>query len=261
MQARFEMAKAGLVFVTKNGATQYPAALDRFEKVTAANPGLRLTRQEADQFGDLLLAAKDYDGAKRVYQQLLDNSAATDAVSLAIAYYGLGAVALAQGDLPQAKDYFVKMESLPGGALWSRHILDANYGIALADETSGTPTDIAAAKALYGALMKSAAQQYRTVIATQAMLGYGRILEKQGNALKPAPEGPNEYAVHYYLQPNIMYFTGAPEQSAEGLYRAGQVYDKAGDKANAKKQYQLLMATYRTLAPDWAAKVPADEAQ
>jgi hypothetical protein len=107
--------------------------------------------------------------------------------------------------------------------------------------------------------MKS--MQAGAAIQTKALVGYGRILDKQGNGLKPEPQGPNEFAVHYYLQPNLMFFTATPEQSAEGLYLAGQVYDKAGDKANAKKQYDTLIATYKTTAPDWVAKAQAAEGQ
>jgi tetratricopeptide (TPR) repeat protein len=259
MQARFEMAKAGLVFIVKNGAAQYPAALDRYRKVVAANPNLTLTRQEADQFGQLLIAANDYGTAQKVYQQLLDSTSPNDAATLAVAYYGLGATALAQGHLPEAKGYFTKMLGLPGGAAWSKHLSDAQFGIALADENSSSPTDVAAAKAAYGQLMKSMSSG--AVIETKSLLGYGRILEKQGNALKPAPQGPNEYAVHYYQQPNLMFFTATPEQSAEGLYLAGQAYNKAGDKANAKKQYDLIISTYKDTAPDWVTKAQAAEAQ
>jgi hypothetical protein len=93
------------------------------------------------------------------------------------------------------------------------------------------------------------------------MVGYGRLLEKSGNALAPEVPGTIEYAVHYYQQPNIMgYGPTAPEPSAEGLYDAGQAYEKAGDKANAKKQYDTLLQTYGTTAPDWAAKAQAAEA-
>ncbi len=259
MKARFEMAKAGLVFVVKNGATQYPAALDRYKKVIAANPGLRLTRQEADQFGELLLSAKDYDGAQKVYQDLLDNSASNDDAALAVAYYGLGAVAVAQNNLPEAKDYFQKMEGLRNGAAWSKHLNDANFGIAMADENSANTADVDKAKAIYGQLMISI--QAGALIQAKSLLGYGRILEKEGFALKPAPQGPNEYAVHYYLQSSRFYSTATPEQSAEGLYYAGQVYDKAGDKASAKKQYDVILSTYKDLAPDWAAKAQAAEGQ
>ena len=259
MAARFEMAKAGLVFVVKNGATQYSAALDRFRAVVAANPGLHLTRQEADQFGTLLLAAKDYDTAQKIYQQLLDSAASNDAATLAVAYYGLGAVAMAQNQIPAAKEYFGKMLALPGGAAWSKHLGDAQYGLAYAQEQSGSATDLAAAKATYGQLMRSI--QSGAVIQTEALLGYGRILEKEGFGLKPAPQGPTEYAVHYYQQPNLMFFTATPEQSAKGLYLAGQTYDKAGDKANAKKQYDMLIATYKATAPDWVAKAQSAEGQ
>lgn len=259
MQAHFEMAKAGLVFIERNGATQYPAALERYRKVIAANPGLNLTRQETDQFGTLLLEARDYDTAKKIYQQLLTNAPSSDAASQAVGYYGLGAIALAQNQFPAAKDNFNRMFSLPGGAAWSSHYTAAQYGLACAEEQSGTPSDIAAAQATYGQLMQSMAADNETK--AKALLGYGRILEKQGFALKPNGNGPNEYAVHYYLQVSLFYSTGTPEQSAEGLYLAGHVYDLAGDKANAKKQYDQILSTYKTLAPEWAAKAQAAEGQ
>ena len=170
-----------------------------------------------------------------------------------------GAVALAQNQLPAAKDNFTKMFSLPGGAAWSKHLSDAQYGLAFAQENAGTPTELAAAKQTYSQLMKSVAAG--PIVQTKSLLGYGRILDKAGNGLKPEPQGPNEFAVHYFLQPNLFFQTATPEQSAEGLYLAGQVYDKAGDKANAKKQYDQILTTYKTLAPDWAAKAQAAEGQ
>jgi hypothetical protein len=93
------------------------------------------------------------------------------------------------------------------------------------------------------------------------MLGYGRLLEKSGNAIKPTAAGPNEYAVHYYQEPQTLFGPAAPEQSAEGLYDAGQAFEKTGDKANAKKMYDELLANYSTTAPDWAAKAQTAESQ
>ena len=58
-----------------------------------------------------------------------------------------------------------------------------------------------------------------------------------------------------------MFFTATPEQSAEGLYLAGQALDKAGDKANAKKQYDSVISAYQATAPDWVAKAQAAETQ
>jgi tetratricopeptide (TPR) repeat protein len=259
MQARLEMAKAGLVFIYKDGAKQYPAALDRFKKVIAANPDLRLTRQETVQFGELLLAAKDYPTALKTYNDLLTNTSANDQAALGDAYYGLGATYLGQGDIAQAKVYFLKLKALPGGGAWHQHILDANFGVALADEQSGQPADIAEAQGIYGALMQ--APQGGVPLQAKAMLGYGRLLEKAGHGITPAPQGPNEFAVHYYQEPHLLFGPATPEQSAEGLYDAGQVYGKAGDKANAKKQYDDLIKAYSATAPEWAAKAQAAEAQ
>jgi tetratricopeptide (TPR) repeat protein len=259
MQARLEMAKASLVFITKDGSKQYPAALERFKKVIDANPGLRLTRQETDQFGELLLAAQDYPTALKIYGDLLDNAAPNDKVAQGDAYYGLGATALGQGKVAEAKDYFLKLKALPQGGAWHPHIMDANYGIALADEQSSQPADNEMARQLYAQLMQ--AQLAGVTLQAKAMLGYGRLLEKAGHGVAPAVPGTIEFAVHYYQEPHTLFGPAAPALSAEGLYAAGQVYEKAGDKANAKKQYDDLLKNYATSAPDWAAKAQAAEAK
>jgi tetratricopeptide (TPR) repeat protein len=261
LQARLEMEKAGLVFIIKNGSAQFPAALDRYRTVIAANPGLQLTRQETDRYGELLLAAKDYPSAQKVYQQFL-NSAGNDPADLALAYYGLAAVALDQNDLATARTYLTKLKALPGGAVWFKHINDVTYDLAYIQEQSGTPADLDAAKFAYAQLMKSIGAG--AVVQTKSLLGYGRILEKEGYTLASHPDpkaGSIEYAIHYYQQPNLMFFTATPEQSAEGLYLAGQAFDKAGDKANAKKQYDIIISAYKTTAPDWVAKAQAAETQ
>ena len=253
MPARIELAKAGLVFVEKDGAKAYPAALDRFKKVVSDNPNLHLTRQETDQFGDLLLAAKDYSTAEKIYNDLLQNAAASDTVGQGDAYYGLGATALGQGNLAQAKDYFLKLKALPGGGLWQTHIAEANFGVALADEQSSAPADTQVAMQTYGGLMQNPGTG-GVVLQAKAMLGYGRLLEKAGYATKPAPgASPSETAVHYYQEPHLILGAATPEQSAEGLYRAAQAYQKVNDAADAKKMNDLLQ-TYKATAPDWVSK-------
>lgn len=252
MQTRVELARAGLVFTGKNGANQYPAALDRFKKALAANPGLTLTRQEANHYGELLITGKDYPKALEVYNNLLGQVDPKDQPALADAYYGLGAAYLAQGDLANAKQYFSKMKALNGGAAWHPHIMEANYGLALAAEQSG---DTETVKQLYATLMRS--PQAGFLLQAKAMLGYGRILEKAGNGIMPVAAGTTESGVHYYQQVHTLFGPSTPALSAEGLFDAGQVYEKAGDKANAKKQYADLIQAYAATAPDWAAKAQA----
>jgi len=88
------------------------------------------------------------------------------------------------------------------------------------------------------------------------MLGYGRLLEKAGAAVKTPTQTDIEYATHYYEQVDLFYGPATPELSAQGLYLAGTAYAKAGDAADAKKDFDKLRATYATTAPDWVAKAP-----
>jgi len=255
MQTRVELAKAGLVFIFKNGDKQYPAALDRFKKVVAANASLVLTRQEANQYGQLLIAAKDYPTAISVYSDLLKNAAPDNSPAQADGDYGLGATYLAQGDVAKAAEYFSKMEALPGGAKWHPHINEADYGLALAAELAGDPNGVA--KATYARLMQ--ATQAGIPLQAKSMIGYGHLLEKAGYGINPAVKGSIESAVHYYQQVDLLYGPAIPDLSAEALYDAGQVYTKAGDKTNAAVQYKKLIDTYSKFpaAEDWVAKAQA----
>jgi tetratricopeptide (TPR) repeat protein len=255
LQTRLELAKAGVVFVNKNSRDQYPAALDRFTKALAASPGLVLTAQEADQYGQLLLAAKDYPKALEVYNALLATAKPTDQVKLADGYFGLGATYLAQGDLVNAKANFQKMQGLSGGAAWSEHATEAQIDMAQINEKSSNPTDLNAAEEVYATIMQS--QQAGARLQAESMLGFGRILEKTGHAVKAAGQADIDYATHYYEQVNLFYGPATPELSAEGLYLAAQAYAKAGDTVDAAKDYATLRANYATTAPDWVAKIPA----
>ncbi len=255
LQTHLELAKAGLVFVKKNGRDQYPAALDRFTKVLAASPGLELTSREADQYGQLLLAAKNYPKALEVYNALLATAKPTDQVKLADGYFGLGATYFAQGDLANAKLNFSKMQALSGGAAWSEHATEAQLDMAQIDEKAGNADDLNKAKAVYATIMQS--QQAGARLQAESMLGFGRILEKTGHAVKAAGQADIDYATHYYEQVNLFYGPAAPELSAEGLYLAAQAYAKAGDTVDAAKDYATLRETYATTAPDWVAKIPA----
>jgi tetratricopeptide (TPR) repeat protein len=255
MATRVELAKAGLVFVVRNGHDQFPAALARFDKALAAAPTLQLTSPEADHYGQLLIDAKRYPDALKVYNALLE-SAKNDQVTLASAYYGLAATYLASGDLANAKIWFLKMQAMPNGAAWSTHAMDANLGMAEINEQSSVPADLEAAKAAYASIMVSPVAGPENQ--AKALLGYGRILEKEGASVKAAAgQEATETAVHYYEQVNLFYSTATPQESAQGLYLAGQAYTKAGDTANAAKDYGILRSTYAKLAPDWVAKAPA----
>ncbi len=254
VQTRVELAKAGLAFITKDGAKDFPTALDRFKKAIDANPGLKLTRAETNQYGELLLAAKDYPTALKVYTNLLTNASPSDNQSPADANYGLGATYLAQGDAATARGYFEKMLT----ATWHPHFADANYGIALAELQSGQGADLDAAKAIFAGLMQNPGAG--VVLQAKAMVGYGDVLDKQGHTLVPTSLGANDNAIYYYHQPNLIFGPAAPAQSAEGLYKAAQALDKAGHKPDARKDYDTIISTYAASASDWVEKAKTAEA-
>jgi tetratricopeptide (TPR) repeat protein len=256
MQTRLELAKAGFVFIDKNGLKKYPTALASFKAAIAANPALPLTRTEANRYGELLIAGKDYPTAIQVYTALQKIDPRDEQVQ-ADADYGLGATYFAQGDYPQAKTYFTLMKGLRQGAAWHPHIMDANYGLAYIAENSGQPGDIDQAKQTYAQLMQS--PDASVELQAKAILGYGRILQQEGHTIAGAPPNTGESAVHYFQQVDTIYGPAVPELSAEGLYRAGQIYDKSGDKANAKKEYQSILTNYPTTT--WAVKAQAAVAQ
>ena len=205
MQARLEMAKAGLVFVIKNGHTQDAAALARFDK--AVLPGLALTAQEADQYGQLLINAKQYPKALVIYQNLIAHAKPTEQVKLAEGYYGLAATYLAQADYANAKTWLVRMLSLPNGAGWSKHAGDAQLGMAEVNEQSSAPVDQAAALEAYSDIMRSPTAGAQNQ--AKAMLGYGRLLEKAGHAVKAPGQADTEFATNYYEQVNLFLRQGA----------------------------------------------------
>jgi tetratricopeptide (TPR) repeat protein len=256
MQTRLELAKAGFVFIDKNGTKKYPQALARFKAAIAANPTLALTRTEADRYGELLIAGQDYPTAIQVYSALQKTDPRDDQVQ-ADADYGLGATYFAQGNYDQAKTYFTLMKGLRQGAAWHPHIMDANYALAFIAEKSGQPGDLDSAKQTYAQLMQS--PDASVELQAKAILGYGRILQQEGHTTAGTPPNTDEDAVHYFQQVDTIYGPAVPELSAEGLYEAGQIYDKAGDKANAKKEYQSIITNYP--ATTWAVKAQAAVAQ
>jgi tetratricopeptide (TPR) repeat protein len=250
MQARVEMAKVHLAFGLKDAAAQYPAMLQRFEQAMTANSTLKLTRTEVSDYGELLVAAKEYDKAIQVFTAFHDQADPDDAYAQADAAYGLGAAYLAQGDLDHAKKWFTAMMALPGGAAWHKHILTAQYGVALANQKS----DPEASKQVYAEIMTD--PRASSELQAKSLLQYGRILQSEGYAVKPAQPGTIEYAVHYFEQVDLFYGAATPEQSAEGLYLAGKAYEQAGDAANAAREFAALRSTYAKTAPDWVAKAP-----
>ena len=257
MQTRLELAKAGFVFIDKNGVKKYPAALTRFKAAVAANPTLQLTRTEANRYGQLLIAGQDYPTAIEVYIALQKIDPRDDQVQ-ADADYGLGATYFAQGNLDQAKLYFTQMKALRGGAAWHPHILDANYALAFIGEKSGQPSDLEASKETYAQLMQS--PDASVELQAKAILGYGRILEAEGHTTTGTPPNTAESAVHYYQAGRYHLWTRRPGTSAPKGFmpQAGSTTRRAirpTPKRNINPSSRIIATT------TWAVKAQAAVAQ
>ena len=227
MQARFELAKAGLVFLIKDGAKQYPAALDRFKKVINDNPGLALTRQETDQFRRIAPRGEGLSDRLENLRRLTGQCGAHRSSRAGRCLLRSRRHLARAGRSGPGPGLLHQTESLA----WRRPVASPTSSTPIlasrwrTNNRASQPTWMPPGKT-YAQLMQ--APQGGFVLQAKAMLGYGRLLEKAGYAVKPSPQGPNEYAVHYYQEPNLLYGPAVPALSAEGLFDAGQAYEKAG---------------------------------
>ena len=229
-KGRLDLARIA-VLVQRGKADQ---AVALYQQAESAHPGLVYGPEDLERQGGALLAAKQYDKATPVFERL-QKEFPKEPRAQAAAVYGLGAVQLAQGNATAADPYF---DTLEKQYPWSDKIWEATLGRGLAAENRN---DMAQARTYYQKVIMAPASSPE--MKARGLFGFAHSLEKEGKTL-PNAAAPNEpNAVNNYLKIDAL-FDAARGTAAEGLWRAGQIYEKANQNDKAKQAYQTLAKKY-----------------
>jgi TolA-binding protein len=229
-KGRLDLARIAVLI--QRGKADEAVAL--YRQAETAHPGLIYDPEDLERSGGALLAAKQYDPATAAFTRMQKEFPKEPRVQAA-AVYGLGAVQLAQGNATAADPYF---DTLEKQYPWSDKIWEATLGRGLAAENRN---DMTQARAYYQKVIMASASTPE--MKARGLFGFAHSLEKEGKLVPNAasPNDPN--AVNNYLKIDALFDT-ARAVAAEGLWRAGQILEKAGQTDKAKPVYQTLVKKY-----------------
>jgi len=229
-KGRFELAR--IAVIVARGHREEAAGL--YAAAFQANPALAAGPSDLSRYGDALLDAKKYDEATAVYTKL-GQAFPKDIHAQADSLYGLGAAQLGLGKTAEADAYFDKLEKQ---APWSDKIWQAKLGRGLAAENR---KETAQARTFYQQVVMSSAASPETK--ARGLFGFARTLETEGKLVEDPAAKDQPNAANNYLKIDAL-FDSAKEIAAEGLWRAGQVFEKANQPAKAKGAYGDLVKKY-----------------
>jgi len=232
-QIQVFIARASLMF--QAGQTEQALLFyeEAFQKVTDPK---RMTWQDYDRFGSILLENQRWDKARTVYTQLKENFGEQRAQ--AASTYGLGAAAQGKNDLVTAEKFFAELkEKYP----WSEKIQEAEYGRAIALQAQGKYEEAFAT-------LKNVLGTPRSSNETKAksMLAFARGLIEMGDKglkTKETDQGPNKEAFNIFelahnnaIKIDIFYRAALPQLVAEALYVAADAKFKQAKSENDPKK-------------------------
>lgn len=229
----------------------------------AFDPSLVYAPTDLDLYGAALIEAGKLDQAQTIYEKVgtdypnpagatPDKAPAHIMEAQAISLFGLGKVLQEQGKNTEAGAKFDQLKALYP---WSPKVLEASYGIALADVEK---KDYDKASAALGQIIRAA--NAPAELRAKSMLLVAKIHEAKGN-IEGAIDNYGKIAAFY---------DGIPAAASEGLFKAGQLIEqqlpsitdekkKAAQKARAVKFYKDLTEKYgsSTFAPKAAERLSA----
>ena len=238
LSVRIQLAAAGIPY--ERG--KFNEALKTFKSILSANPKGTLSADDFNRYGTALFKNKEYDASIAVFQGL-EQSYPADKFAQANAIYGQGAALLFKGQASDAGIFFAKLKKEYG---WSDKIMEAEYGIGFSNEEAKKFDD---ALASYALIIKN--PKSTTELKAKSMMGYGRIHEAKGMLLPDPAIKDQPSASAYYLKIDG-FFENEKLLASEALWRAGQIYEKAGKPEDARKCYVDLKKKYS--ATEWAPK-------
>jgi tetratricopeptide (TPR) repeat protein len=259
-QVQIFIARASLMFQAGQAEQALLFYEEAFQKISDPK---RMTWQDYDRFGSILLDNQRWDKARTVYTQLRENF--TDQRAQAAATYGLGAAAQGKNDLVTAEKFFAELkEKYP----WSEKIQEAEYGRAVALLAQGKYEEaFAILKAVLGTTRSSNETK------AKSMLAFARGLIEMGDKglkTEETKQGGNrpdlnifELAHNNAIKIDIFYRSALPQLVAEALYVAAEAKfkqartltdaeAKAKAQADAKKLVDTLLKDHAN--SPWATK-------
>jgi tetratricopeptide (TPR) repeat protein len=238
LKARLQIASAAFPYDKGDKAT----ALGLIKGVLSASPSTPLTPEDYNRFGLCLLDAREWDKVVEVAGSLATQYS-TVPQAQANALYLQGAAWQSKGDVAQADTYFTKLEK---DYPWSDRIFEAKLGRGkAAAERNATDDALKLFREVIMSPRSTGAQKAASLIAS------GLVLEKGGKLLpEKGPDGklldkPN--ALAFYSKAHEFYGEASPDIGAEALLHVAQVYEKAGQTAEARKNY-LALTTIKVYA-------------
>jgi TolA-binding protein len=230
LKTRIELAKGGLMYELGNKEK----ALEILQAAAQAGPDSAFGAKSLNRYGLLLLAKGKQDDAIGVFKKM-QAAFPKDQYAQADSMFGLGQAHLDKKMVAEADVYFSALrQKYP----WSDRINEADYGRGLA--------------AIERKQYKEARDILTTVIRApkskpeqkaKSMLAFAEACEKD-NLLFPDPANPTvPNAVNNYQKISVM-FERETGPAGEGLWRAGQLFEKNSKPEDARKAYSELTAKF-----------------
>ncbi|HSI87118.1 MAG: tetratricopeptide repeat protein [Candidatus Methylacidiphilales bacterium] len=261
---RVELTKALMAADAKD-----PNALAQYQAIVKRHPGIVLAPPDVRRYGALLRAAGNAAEAEAVYKKVQTDFPKDDYADAEYTY-GMGALALAKGDIPAARTLF---GTLTTKYSWHPSIatMEPVFGLAQGAEAEAYKEKDPKKKAT---LLDEALAGFNKVIATlsspqelkaRSMYGVGKVLEAKGQKLPPPGGGLNAAATYYKLY--NFYPKMYPNIIPDALWRAAKIYHdgylteadpntKNEYKRNAVRCYDAIIKDY----PDFKSAKEAAEA-
>lgn len=210
-------------------------AFAEYKKVLQANPEVVFTPGDARRYGELLIEHNEADAAVTLFTKLKDSTDPSDDRSQAEVFYGLGSASFSKKDNAKAKE---SLEVLVKKYGW--HPKTANAQLMLA-QIERAAKNYAPAKTYLASIIAS--QKAPGELKGQAMIEMGDVFADEGS-LVVGPDKTKPNATAYYLKADTYFGDALPEIGSLALWKAGQTYEKAGQPAEARKQYEDIVKKY-----------------
>lgn len=249
-KARLQLLEAAVPYEQGRAEDAFAA----YKKVLAAHPDVVFTPGDARRYGELLLDHKDADGAVALFTKLQGTTDPADAYAMAEVVNGLGTSYLAKKDFTQAKPFLEQLVKQYG---WHPKAGAAKLGLGQIERTQ---KNLPAAKKYFSEVISS--QKSSSEDKGRAMIEMGEIFADDPKSLVPGADKSQPNAAGYFIKADTFFGDALPEIGAEALWKAGQVYEKAGQPAEARKQYADIVkkygkTSYAAKAAERVAAIPA----